>query len=134
MGLRVKAPLALQFRTRGLTSFAGLELVRRYFLHLRLAERLRQHLSGLGLDTDFGTVRMVLLLLGLLIAGGRRLRHLMFLKADPMVLRFCGLQRVPTPRTVAAGSGGSPARIWSACCGSMTSWSPRPSAAPECAG
>jgi hypothetical protein len=83
-----------------LTSFAGLELVRRYFLHLRLADRLRQHLSGLGLDTDFGTVRLVLLLLGLLIAGGRRLRHLMFLKSDPMVLRFCGLQRVPTPRTV----------------------------------
>ncbi len=100
LGLRVNAPLALQFRTRGLTSFAGLELVRRYFLHLRLADRLRQPLSGLGLDTDFGTVRMVLLLLGLLIAGGRRLRHLMFLKADPMVLRFCGLHRLPTPRTV----------------------------------
>jgi hypothetical protein len=82
-----------------LTSFAGLELVRRYFLQLRLAERLRHHLTGAELETDFGPVRMVLLLLGLLIAGGRRLRHLMFLKADPLVLRFCGLQRVPTPRT-----------------------------------
>ncbi len=100
LGLRVNAPLALRFRTRGLTSFAGLELVRRYLLQLRLAERLRHHLAGAELETDFGPVRMVLLLLGLLIAGGRRLRHLMFLKADPLVLRFCGLQRVPTPRTV----------------------------------
>ncbi len=100
LGLRVNAPLALRFRTRGLTSFAGLELVRRYFVQLRLTERLRQHLSDHGLESDFGTVRMVLLLLGLLIAGGRRVRHLMFLRTDPLVLRFCGLQRLPAPRTV----------------------------------
>jgi len=97
---RVNAPLALRFGARGLTSFAGLELVRRYLRQVGLAKRLRRHLSGMGLSNDFGVVRMVFLLLGLLIAGGRRLRHLVFLQEDPMVLRFCGLKRVPTPRTV----------------------------------
>ncbi len=102
---RVNGSLALRFRTRGLTSFAGLELVRRYFQRIGLLDRLRRQLSGLGLENDFGVVRMVLLLLGLLIAGGRRLRHLMFLKDDPMVLRFCGLKRIPTPRTVSRWLG-----------------------------
>jgi len=97
---RVNAPLALRFNARGLTSFAGLELVRRFFRDVGLVQHLRRHLSGTGLDNDFGVVRMVLLLLGLLIAAGRRLRHLLFLQEDPMVLRFCGMKRVPTPRTV----------------------------------
>jgi len=43
---------------------------------------------------------MVLLLLELLIAGGCRLRHFLFLQEDPMVLRFCGMKRVPTPCTI----------------------------------
>ena len=102
---RVKAPLALRFHARGLTSFAGLELVRGYFGRVGLTRRLRHHLSGLGLDNDFGAVRMILLLLGLLIAGGRRLRHLLFLQEDPMVLRFCGMKRVPAPRTVSRWLG-----------------------------
>jgi hypothetical protein len=97
---RVNGSLALRFRTRGLTSFAGLELVRRYVRRIGLSDRLRRHLDDPELRTDFGAVRMVWLLLGLLIAGGRRLRHLTFLKDDPLVLRFCGLRRVPTPRTV----------------------------------
>jgi hypothetical protein len=100
LGRRVNAPLRLRFQTRGLTSFAGLELVRQFLGEVGLARRLRHHLSGSGLDNDFGVVRMVLLLLGLLIAGGRRLRHLLFLQEDPMVMRFCGMKRVPTPRTV----------------------------------
>lgn len=97
---RVNGCLALRFRTQGLTSFAGLELVRRYVRRIGLVDRLRHHLGGQSLENDFGAVRMVSLLLALLIAGGRRLRHLAFLKDDPLVLRFCGLKSVPTPRTV----------------------------------
>ena len=43
---------------------------------------------------------MVLVVLTLLLSGGRRLRQLMYLAGDPLVLRLCGLSRLPTPRTV----------------------------------
>ena len=43
---------------------------------------------------------MVLVILALIISGGKRLRHLLFVDDDPIVPRFCGLKRMPTPRTV----------------------------------
>ena len=85
---RVNGNLGFRFEARGLTSFAGLELIRRYFKSLDLTQRIRRHLSGAGLDTDFGVVSLVLVLLGLLITGGRRVRHFMFQGNDPMFLRF----------------------------------------------
>jgi hypothetical protein len=97
---RVNGDYALRFGTRGLTSHAGLELVRRYFRSLDLAKLLRQHLPGRLPDSDFGVVAIVLLLVTLIITGGRRLRHLLYLEGDPLVLRLCGLRRLPTPRTV----------------------------------
>ena len=66
---RVKADLALRFTRTGLTSFAGLELVRRYFRQLDLARRIRRHLGGTVPGTDYGVVGMVMLLLALLIVG-----------------------------------------------------------------
>src|SRR5690606_34253073 len=50
--------------------------------------------------SDFGAIRMVLVILALIISGGRRVRHLLFLAEDPLVLRLCGLRRMPTPRSV----------------------------------
>jgi hypothetical protein len=97
---RVNNSLSLRFHARGLTSFAGLELIRQYFRSLDLSERIRGHLRSDPLENDFGVVSMVLLILGLLIAGGRRVRHLAFLKDDPMVLRLAGLKRLPSPRSV----------------------------------
>ena len=41
------------------------------------------------------------MLLALFYAGARRLEHLRFLSGDPLVMRFCGLARLPTRRTVA---------------------------------
>ena len=43
---RVNSNLELRFVSTGLTSYAGLELVRRYFRSLGLAQRLRRHLGG----------------------------------------------------------------------------------------
>lgn len=97
---RVNADLVLRFQASGLTSYAGLELVRRYLRTIDLAGRMRRHLDGKVPGTDFGVVSMVLVLLTLMIAGGRRLRHLLYLGEDPVVLRLCGLRRLPTARTV----------------------------------
>jgi hypothetical protein len=42
---------------------------------------------------------MVRLVIGLLIVGGRRLRHLAYVQDDPLFQRFCEVQVVPTART-----------------------------------
>lgn len=96
---RVNGNLSFRFAHAGLTSHAGLEFLRRY-LGLSGVGALLRPLSGMLPRTDFGVARMVLVLLALLISGGRRLRHLRYLDSDPLVLRLCGLTRLPTPRTV----------------------------------
>ena len=98
---RVNKSLRLRFQAKALTSFAGMEMIRRYFRSVGLTERLRRQLSTEDFRCDYGAVSMVLLLLALIISGGRRLRHLLYLKDDPLILRIAGLKRLPTPRTVA---------------------------------
>lgn len=97
---RVNGNLALRFEHRGLTSYAGLEFVRRYFDALGVIGLLRRELAAALPPTDFGVSAMVLVVLTLLISGGRRLRHVLYLAGDPVVLRLCGLRRLPTPRTI----------------------------------
>ena len=95
----VKGDLAIQFVPQALTSYGGLELLRRYLRRIDLVERLRQAFTGL--PSDYGSPRVALVLLALFYAGARRLEHLRFLSGDPLVTRFCGLTRLPTRRTVA---------------------------------
>jgi len=97
---RVNGDLRLEFTATGLTSYAGLELLVRYFRTIDFNGMIRRYLGGCGLVGDYGVVVMVRLLLGLLIVGGCRLHHVAFLAGDPLLLRFCGLRRLPSPRTV----------------------------------
>lgn len=97
---RVNANLELRFTSPGLTSYAGLELVRRYFGTIGLVQQIRRVVEAGVPRTDFGVPAMLLVVLALLVSGGRRLRHLLYLEGDPLVLRLCGLSRLPTPRTV----------------------------------
>src|SRR3989442_468082 len=94
----VKRDLAIEFVPQQLTSFGGLELLRRYVQRLALAARLRRACAALG--GDYSGASLGLLILALLYAGARRLEHLQYLAGDPLVTRFCGLAQVPTPRTV----------------------------------
>ena len=96
---RVKADLGLRFEANGLTSFAGLEFIGRYFRQLDLAARIRRNIDGDLPSSDYAAWRIVLVLLTLLIVGGRRVRHLRFLQHDPLVERLSGLRRLPTPRS-----------------------------------
>lgn len=100
-GLRrpVKADLAIRFVPQALTSYGGLELLRRYVQRLDLPRRLRALLAGVG--GDYGGHRLVLLVLGLLYSGARRLEQLQYVAGDPLLRRFCGLARLPTARTMA---------------------------------
>ena len=97
---RVNGDLAVEFTASGLTSYAGLELLLRYLRATRLNALLRQQLAGPRLRGDFGAVAMVRVVLGLVVAGGRRLRHLGYVNGDPIFHRFCGLAQLPSPRTL----------------------------------
>ncbi len=85
--------MRIQFVRQDLTSYSGLELLRHYVRQLGVAARLRRACMGVG--GDYGGVRLSLLVLALLYAGARRLEHLRFLAGDPMIVRLCGLRRIP---------------------------------------
>jgi hypothetical protein len=98
---RIKGDLPITFSQEQISAHGGLELLRRYLVGLDLASRIRQALGGVGLDTDYGVVRLLLCVIGLFVIGGWRISHLAFVGTDPMLLRFCGLHRMPADRTLA---------------------------------
>ena len=95
----IKRELPIQFGREQLTSYGGLELVRRYFQFIGLNARIRRAL-GKHAGGDYGCTHLVLLVIGLLVVGARRLQHLRYLANDPLFARFCGLARIPSDRTV----------------------------------
>lgn len=97
---RVNGNLELEFGDVALTSYAGLELFGRYLRTMQFSKLVREAFAGAAAWTDFGVVAMVRLLIGLVVIGGRRLRHLAYVQHDPLFQRFCGLQKLPTARTV----------------------------------
>jgi Transposase DDE domain group 1 len=94
----VKRDLPIAFVPQQLTSYGGLEVVRRYLRQIDLPRRLQAACAAVG--GDYGGARLALLLLALPYVGARRLEHLQYLVGDPLVRRFTGLARVPTARTV----------------------------------
>src|SRR5467141_3042642 len=94
----IKGKLHVEFVRQELTSYSGLEVVRRYLRQRELPRRLRAACATTG--GDYGGGRLALLVLALLYVGARRLEHLRYVAGDPLIARFCGLARLPTARTV----------------------------------
>jgi hypothetical protein len=97
---RVNGDLPLEFADVNLTSYAGLELFGRYLRTSRFNRQVREAFADLPPWGDFGVVAMVRVLVGLLIVGGRRLRHVAYVADDPVFQRFGGVRVVPTARTL----------------------------------
>lgn len=93
--------LRIEFRPEKLTSYAGLEVLARFLRRIEFARRVREAFATHPLGGDYGTRRLMLVVIGLLIVGGRRLEHLQYVASDPIFQRFCGLARIPSARTVA---------------------------------
>jgi Transposase DDE domain group 1 len=92
--------LRIEFGSENLTSYAGLEMIGRFLRRLKFARRLREAFAPQALGGDYGTRRLVLVVIGLLLVGGRRLEHLQYVANDPLFGRFCALARIPSARTV----------------------------------
>ena len=97
---RVNGDLQLEFTDVALTLYAGLELFGRYLRVTGFNRVVRDACAGTAAWSDFGAVAMIRLLIGLVVVGGRRLRHLAFVQDDPLFKRFCEVQVVPTARSV----------------------------------
>ena len=82
-----------------MTSYGGLELLRRYLPQIDVVTRLRRALADLR--SDYGSARLALVILSLFYVGAQRMEHLRYLSSNPLLTRFCGLARLPTRRTVA---------------------------------
>jgi Transposase DDE domain group 1 len=95
----IKRELPIEFGSEQLTSYGGLELLRRYFQCIDLGSRIRCALTG-QVGGDYGSTHLILLVIGLLVVGARRLGHLRYLAHDSLFARFCGLARIPSDRTV----------------------------------
>lgn len=100
---RVKPFLPIEFTDEPLTSHAGLELFRRFCEHAGWLDRLQAIFAERRFDTDYGSFRTVLVVLGMLLLGGSRLSHLRVLDRDPLFRRFARLRRLPDERTLARG-------------------------------
>jgi hypothetical protein len=102
-GIRARVnDLPITFSEERISAHGGLELVRHFLEALGLRQRIEKTMRGHGAEGDYGFVRILLAVMGLLIVGGARVTHLMFLGVDPVFLRFCALHRLPSDRTVVA--------------------------------
>ena len=97
---RVNGNLPLEFDDVTLTSYAGLELFGRYLRTRRFNGLVRDAFADVPRWGDFGVVAMVRVLVGSVIVGGRRLRHVAYVADDPVFQRFGGVRIVPTARTM----------------------------------
>ena len=97
---RVKSELPIEFTDEPLTAHAGLELFRRFLEGSGFVRRLEGVFADRQFDSDYGSLRMALATIGMLLLGGSRLRHLEVLARDPLFVRFARLRRVPCERTL----------------------------------
>src|SRR5882724_3515052 len=87
-----KSFLRITFASQDITAYLGL---------IKLSDRVQSVFSRYGLGGDYRAIDMILVIVGLILVGGRRLDHLNYLCDDPLVKRFCGLLRLPRERSVA---------------------------------
>lgn len=96
-----KSFLKIEFAAQDITAFGGLELMRRYLALIELGGRVRKVFARYQIGGDYRSIDMILVILVLILVGGRRLDHLNYICDDPLVQRFCGLLRLPRERSVA---------------------------------
>lgn len=97
---RINQNLEIQFDAEKLTTFSGLEIFNRYFRSVDLGSRIKKAFAGHDLGRDFGIVGYILTFVVLWLTGGRRLKHVGYIQQDPLVQRICGLQKLPSDRSL----------------------------------
>ena len=84
----IKRDFSIQFGREQLSSYGGLELLRRFFALIDLKARIQRVLAAQQLGGDYGAGHLILLVIGLLVVGARRLSHLRYVANDPLFARL----------------------------------------------
>lgn len=71
-----KSFFKIEFAYQDITAFGGLELVRRYFRLIQLGRKVRSVFARYDLGGDYRAIDMILVIVVLILVGGRRLDHL----------------------------------------------------------
>jgi hypothetical protein len=111
-GARIKGDLRVEFGHEKLTSFAGLELLRRFLRRVGFLDALAKAERRAAVGGDFSLAKVVLTVLAMLLVGAKRLHHLSFLRDDPLFLRFARLSQAPTERSLGRGLQRLSFRTW----------------------
>jgi hypothetical protein len=101
----IKSDLQIEFVPQDITSHSGLELFRRYFRLIGLNSRIRRAFRRFNFKGDYSVMHCILVFVALWLTGGRRLRHVKFIADDPLVRRLCGLNSLPSDRTLSRWLG-----------------------------
>jgi hypothetical protein len=91
--------MAIEFSEESLSAHAGFELFSRFLRTEGWLDRIREVFADRRFDGDYGSFRMTLLTVGLMLLGGERLAHLEQLRLDPVFGRFALLLKLPSERT-----------------------------------
>ena len=102
---RINGNLKIEFAEQQISSYSGLELFKRYFRIIRLNHRIRRAFQGYGFKGDYSVGDCILVFITLWITGGNRLRHVRYLAEDPLVQRLCGLESLPSDRSLSRWLG-----------------------------
>ncbi len=97
---RVKGHFPIVWTDEEMSAHAELALIGRFLDTAGWTARLRSLFADRQFDCDYGSFRMTLCVIGLLLVGGRRLVHLRELEADPVFRRFARVGRLPSVRTL----------------------------------
>ena len=97
---RVKSEVPIVFMQEKLTSYGVLEIFRRLLDRSGFTDRLRDAFSLRQFDGGYGSFRITLSLIGMLLVGGSRIRHTRHLEQDPVLLAL------PPPVEAPDGSQG----------------------------
>jgi len=97
---RVNGNLKIEFANQDVSSYSGLELFRRYFRLINLNNRIRGAFKEYQFNGDYSVVDYILVFIALWLTGGRRLRQVALISDDPLVKRLCGLNILPSDRSI----------------------------------
>ena len=98
---RVNNNLGIKFIRQDLTSYSGLELVKRFFRIIKLNDSIKSRMKNIDFNGDYPFHKIILLLITMIILGVERVSNIEYIKDDPLVKRLCELDSIPSRYSIA---------------------------------
>jgi hypothetical protein len=87
--------LPIKFVRQDMTTYSGLTLIDHCLRLYGIQHRLKKAMNGYGFKGDYSIGDILFVLLIMLLVGAERLKHLDYLRSDPLFCRVVRLTRIP---------------------------------------